>query len=402
MYQTRIFLFLIVGLIFPVFLGCAFFGWESEVGSETQIESQKMEQQIKKSFDEGLQLFRDEKYEESLEAFDRHIVKYPSSKYDQSAQYHAGLSLENLRRWSDAVERYRKIVAAVANKSDSMAVQALYRLGFCYEALKRDNETIGTLLDVLSRRQYLSKEIGEAEVPARLAGAYARVGNHHQADLFYERAEVGLKRLRATWGLKEKPEWLSKTLYHMGYMSLRVISEKEFEEDLKPLARSQRFLLMAVEIGHDEWAPKALKELELIYENIWNVIEKLPVPEGEEDVVLQNRERQERQWEMSYLVLDLMRDLELYKLPPGASENRYSGELKSFLVSKRSQMESLVHAQPIGSGLTPEAQRREGFLGRKRVIDPDDTLEKQMQAKRKRKSKLNGEKKEQTKEDPNL
>ena len=78
---------------------------------------------------------------------------------------------------------------------------------------------IATLLDANDVRIPLPKEVAQAEVPARLAGAYARIGNHKQVQMFFQEAKTGLKVINKPGSHSDQENRAyGKTFYFMGSM----------------------------------------------------------------------------------------------------------------------------------------------------------------------------------------
>lgn len=356
-------------------LSCSLFGAGREEVIDSQVvEAQQARQLARTQFQKGYDEYTKGKYLTSIELFEHYLSAHPSGADYLQARYFLGRSLEGLQRWQEASEQYRAIINSVPGQEGRFKAEALYRLSFCYEALKKDGQVIGTLLDALAHEDELPIELGKAEIPARLAGSYARTGNGQMADVYYSKAEAGLKLLK-TYVNERPPEWLSQTLYNMGYMSLRKISVDQFGEDLKPLTRSQRFLIRAVEINHPQWGPLASEELLRIYDSALGMLEKVPLAQ-ELDEVAAARQRQQLQTQMAASLLAMIEDLRINSLPPHAVSNSELVKVNQFVDQKKQKLEAFLRERTIGGDLTPEAQMRQKRLLKLKTIEPDDTLEK--------------------------
>jgi tetratricopeptide (TPR) repeat protein len=306
----------------------------------------------------------------ALEGFDTFIRQNPASAWTQAATLNSGRALEGLLRWQEAANRYRLVVQSTA-KAPKLQAMALYRLSFCHEALGDDTQVVVSLNDLLQRSNSLPREVATAELPARLAGAYARVGNFDRAQEFYRRAEAGISRLRQEAGGK-LPEWLPRTLFLMGETSRRQLSWADFETSIRPLARGQVFLLQAAELGQSPWSDRAADDLIAVYKDLFNTIEQAPIPPG--DALLAKRALQKKQWTRIGLLIDLMAELRARALPE-AKASAQSQKIQTYLNQLDKRIQLFLTERPAGEGLTEEGQLRKKNQGTLKVIPDDNSLE---------------------------
>jgi tetratricopeptide (TPR) repeat protein len=323
----------------------------------------------------AVQNLEGDKHEEALKGFDDFVRDAPTSPWMQAAIINSGRALEGLGRWTEASERYRAVIRASSN-SPKLQAMALYRLSFCHEALGEDQQTVATLADVMNRRTHLPREVARAELPARVAAAYARVGNFGEAVKYYKEAQAGIGTLRSEGDKPDSvPEWLPRTLYYMGSMPINRVNWASFETVLRPLAHAQIYLMQAAEVGAEPWASKASKDLIAIYRDLWRAIETAPVPEGV-DPVIARRETQSQQWDRAYLVLGTLEELKARMLIDNDKPTEPSKQIVDFSADLEKRLQALIDERPIGEGLTAEAERRRASV-RGRVVNPDSSLEKQ-------------------------
>lgn len=318
------------------------------------------------------------KYEEALSGFDIFIRQTPASPYAQVANWNAGRALEELGRWTEAAERYRAVAMACDGVALELEAISLYRLSFASEALADDPGTVAVLHDLLGLAKHLPREIADAELPARLASAYARVGNFDEADRYYKRAEAGINILRrshqAEGASNPKLEWLPRTLYFMGSQSYRTVSWSDFETAMRPLARGQIYLLQASEFHVSPWSERASEDLIKTYRELWRVIEMAPQPDPA-DPQVSARAIQHLQWDRAALLLQHVQELRARFLPPLAAKGQaQTGDLGPFVSDLEKKIAHLLELRPVGDGPTEESRRRQqGLHGQ--VISPDSSLE---------------------------
>lgn len=311
-----------------------------------------------------------EKYQDAVDMSETYLKDYPLVPQTQKVEFLRAQALEGLGKYEDAIDSYRKVVRTTASSRD-IVVRALYRLSFCYEATGQDDKLVASLLDVMSRKKDLEVEVVTAEVPARIAAAYARLGNKKLADKYFGFADAGIRSLKTKNAGANLDRWLPKTLFFMGTMSVGTFSRDDFESSLRPLEKSQGFLLEAALVGDPKWSPKAVDEIKSIYTGIVDLIQKTNLAKSENE----EKAEQEARWKMASITLELLKKLKIesYSLKtPAPSE---VDEIVSFITSKEIELARILEESPVGAGLTPEALKRKQNLRKARVINPDPMLE---------------------------
>ncbi len=303
-------------------------------------------------FDQGARALEREDYKSAATIFDKLLVAKPATQKDLIIIYNSGAAYEGMGNCARASERYREIVRSSAGKFKDLEGRALYRLSLMYECLGQDAKTITALLDARKRGRDLPWETLNAEIPARLAAAYARLGNRAKALEYFGQASSALKKLVSQETGRRQQELLGKTLFLMGQLNP---AQRRAEGDpvtfLQGLAMQQPYLLQAVETGHANWSKRASDDLLLAYDNLWRY--KVP---------------SEKQNDFYTRALQTIRELKGIRLPGksdplldqifakvDASESRLQAELAKVAESTR---------------LTPEAERREGLKRQGRVVSP--------------------------------
>lgn len=326
-------------------------------------------------YQKALDLLNAGDFASAAAGFSRFVQQNPASEYTQIANWQAGRALEGLKRWKDAAQRYRSVVVATQRGAPRLQAMAFYRLSFCHEALGDDQKTTVVLLDLYERADRLPREIAQAELPARLAAAYARIGNFDKAVEYYKKAEAGIARLKRTVGISAVgvvPPWLPRTLYFMGSLSLRRVGWSDFETAFRPLGRSQLYLLEAADLQVEPWSEKAASDLNATYADLWQTLSHPPKSQAI-DADVEDRRTQERQWERTQLMYDALAELKARILPTTTSSATL--KIQNYAAELERQLAQLLSEAPVGSGLTPESIERKKTV-RGRVISPDSTLER--------------------------
>ncbi len=307
-------------------------------------------------------------WDRAMRSFESNALSLGSGRaYLESLYYSAECSMQ-LGEYVKARDNFRIVHLGARKIDDQLEVMALYRKSYALEELGMDDEALASLLDVYSRKIKLPFEVQVAELPARIAGVYARSGSLKRANKYYEIAENGIKLLKSRIG-KEYPPWYAKTLYYMGATSLGSLDPNEFDEQLKPMRSSQKYLLMAVETGGISWSRQAVEQIIQSYKNLLKLINNLP-QKNLKDTGLAKKIKVDRQIDMSIKAKTLLDELQSMKLV----ENELTGVLFSRLEKIETEFDSFIYSRGMETELTDEAKRNRRKV---RTIDPNPILEEE-------------------------
>lgn len=299
-------------------------------------------------------------YEGALKGFSEFLRAQPTTNWTLAGQFNQARCYEALDQLKPALDIYTA-VAEKARRAPRLQGLALLRVGVILEALGEDDRSLAALKDAERRSKDLPEEIGQTELPARLAAAYARERNFQEAERYYNLAERQLARLRAQVVKGEQPEWLPRVLYAMGHRPLGEITWERFESALVPLERSQLYLLQSAELGVQPWAGLAADELIGSYSALRKSIDAVPAPAAAELVIAardQQRERWKRLVRLSDAVIQL-RSLFVGEIEKQAAAESPLRKIVDFAESFEENMQSaLMLERPVGDAATPESSRR--------------------------------------------
>ncbi len=315
------------------------------------------------AFERGMKALENENYSEAAKTFDQLLVEKPASKLDLVIVYNSGAAYEGLGQCDKAAERYREAVRGSAGKFEQIEAQALFRLSLMYECLGQDTKTITSLLDARKRGKSLPYETLHAEIPARLAAAYARIGNRKKALEYFSLASEGLKKMVGRHHDHKRKEVLSRTMYLMGQLSYsQRDATASADSYMQSLSMQQPYLLQATELDHPLWSRKAADDLQMGYENIWKF-------------KLESVDQRRAFYTRGLQVIQELKKLKLPKANP-LVENVFTHIAK---VESKLQAELAKVAE--FNQLTKEAEKREGLKREGRIVDAP---EKKPKAKAKR------------------
>lgn len=345
-----------------------------DAGSNISIAVMPLEEpkneQAPEEFKQALKDFEASKFQEAAENFKKFYLNQSTSKYAWISRYYYGYSIEMLGKNDDAIEVYREVIQATVARGQFLRAKTLYRMSFCYERMSNDIQVVASLKDIGEAIKFLPESVRLAELPARIAGAYARLGNQDEATKYYEQAEAGIGQLKRKHTGVESSEWFAKTLFAMGSLEVRDLNWQNFDREIEPFGRSQIYLFRSIVANSQDWSARSEQMLLNGYQRLQSVIiNQKPAPTGEDSIVSQ-REIVSRQNELIQLVLTKVQELEI-EATTGENSKDFGTKILAKLEPMVRQFNEML-AEPLpGSGLTDEALKRKN-MPRGTTKNPED------------------------------
>lgn len=288
---------------------------------------------------------------ELLEEF---IKNEGPSIYDAEVNFQLGLAYIEYRDWEEAKKYFRQ-ASQLWRNHQAPRIKALYQLSLCHEQLGEDTLLIADLKEIELFKKFLPKDVLYMEIPARLASAYAREGNHKQAKLYYEMAENQLKYFISQANTDPKVRAIaSKTLYNIGYMAYVKSDKRKFKDHILAVKHGQSYLLRAIEFGDKDWAVKSLKQFDTIYRETIDSI-KLDEQEKHAGDVVELREIQKLKKDQMLKLHSILMHLKAEALPAGIKDNTYLDEFNNSYDTYNKEILAYINTRDYGDGLSESA-----------------------------------------------
>ncbi len=325
----------------------------------------------KKAFRQAKSLLDEKRYLMAKEKFDAFIKQYPASLLSVSAVFQLAKAYEGLEDFQNAAKHYRNAAELWAGKKPKDRVQALYRLSICYERLAEDDKMLGALLAVSKDEVYLKRNVRDIELPARLAIGYARVGNVERSKSYFELAKFNLKKFLKRQDKESSKEWIAKTLYSIGEMSLRASESRSFEDHLRALNASQTYLLRSLEYDLSPWSENSQNLLQSNYKTLFS---KLIAKNSRHPKDTSDRQQMDKN-KVNARKLSTALEQAILEFSPIYINKPSVKAFESFATALDKDIQRLYLFEP-GETLTPEAQKLQSLSRPGRVYDKTGRVEK--------------------------
>jgi tetratricopeptide (TPR) repeat protein len=361
-------------------IGCAQ-AKKKEIDFETARSEQE---QVIEGFEKANRLLDEQQYESAIELYDKLLVQHPTNQLDMLILFNSGLAHLAIQDCETAAERFRKITRQAVKNAPPINARAQLKMSDVYTCLGEDTKAITNLVELMTRSSVLPLEIAQAEIPAKLAAAYARIGNNKEAERYFRRAERGLLLVQQTiTSEKERVATLARTLFLMGNLSQINVINMSSDDYFATIGALQKYLLKSVEFNDPKWSTQSFDHLIQAYGNTSQFIDRAPLGESN-DPVLARREQAREKLRVAHAALESLDRLFSQRIPDPAEPPIVINLIKR-LRTEETKLKNFVATNIVGTELTPEALESEGLKRVGRVLNPDPILEiKAMKRKKKK------------------
>ncbi len=334
---------------------CSLLGKKSD--SDQAIEP---DPKLVEKFNQGTKQLDQGNYQVAAKIFDEILVENPASEFDVIATFNSGSAYEGMNACIKAAQRYRQAIQASVGRFKKIEAQALLRLSYAHECMGDDKRAITTMLDLRRRAQFLDQEVVLAELPARLAAGYARMGNRAVADRYFKEASLGIQKLNVQYkNSNRRGEKLAGILYLMGRFNQGEL--QQLNNGLafsKSLSFLQTYLLQAVEMGVKPWSQKSSEEILKGYDHLLRVY-SLSKAEKSDDPAIEEAKKRELQKQIMQEGLLNLKRLKSLKVPgSGGAELE---QLFKALNERERQFLAFMPELSVSTPMSDAAKAREGL-----------------------------------------
>ncbi|UOF00560.1 tetratricopeptide repeat protein [Bdellovibrio reynosensis] len=283
------------------------------------------------------------RFEEARILFRDFSGRKPQSVFYQSARLGEAQALDGAGKHQEAINLYREIWLKTQTEQPQISALALYQMASAYEAMGDDVKTIATLMDAKKMGQHLPPETVLAEIPARLAAVYARLGREKEAVQYLNEAESGMNRYLQSAGPNVKKEWIAKAYFQMGNITTNQLSEDNFEQVVNSQKVVQAYLIKALKANDPTWSARAEQKLTETFRDLNRQLEVL--------------NGQQKRADLGGSLLELMDQAILYKPYEEQKQNQYEERFFRQLAEIRKQSEHALYSGGESMVLTTESQK---------------------------------------------
>ena len=136
---------------------------------------------------------------------------------------------EALQKNTETAETlYKEIYLLGVESAPQYSTQALFELAQMNEAKGNWEVVLSQLKECESKKSYMPSVKADLELPARIAGAYAALGEVELSERYSQKAEQALQTYSAQLRPDLRAAWWAETYYRMGSMPIQGMTDQNW------------------------------------------------------------------------------------------------------------------------------------------------------------------------------
>lgn len=311
--------------------------------------------------------FEDGQVEQTLKDLRSFQEQHPASLYLQASRLQEGQCLELLGRGTEARQIYVDVREKTLGTEPGLAALAEWRLSFNAESQGDDLKALSHVLSAESKIELLPEDVAYAELPARKAVLFHRLGRDEDANVAIRKAESGLRYLLTDGKHRPEANWLAKVYFEMGQSLMVHVNEDNFDRFLQAQGLAQKYLLKAMSKGNRQWSGQAEKVLTQNYTDYFNAVQAVSPVSGL-DPAVGLRVQRETQTRMFGPFLQLI-DQALSLRPTTENTNSFEKSFFEFALQMKEKVRAQLYTNSETMVLTEESRLLNGIRRAGRILD---------------------------------
>lgn len=277
-----------------------------------------------------------------------------SGDYFQTQWESAQRELKN-KNDNKAEMLFREIYQLGLEVSPGYSTAALLELSSLSELRGDFVQSLSQLKECESRKQHLAPVRGDLELPARLSGVYAALGEIKASETYAKVAEKSLQTYAAQVRPDQDAKWWAETYYRMSYIPTQFLSDDNWLSFSRRFDSSLPYLIRSMEYADSVWSQRSLDLAQDFFQRTVQLL-ALPSTQQDENWVLaleKNRQRLDQ-------VLYLIQKARVWRIE-GRDDSKWSKGFYSYLSQLEQNMINERALLPEKAPLSSENQKRKSL-----------------------------------------
>jgi hypothetical protein len=191
--------------------------------------------------------------------------KQPPQKDFFEKTYEIAHSELKSKKEDNAENLFREIYQVGRDIAPEYSTASLFELAKLNEKRGEFELALSQLKELEGKKSWLAKIKAELELPARLAGVYAALGQIRASENYAAQAEKGLSAYSTQIRPDQNPQWWAETYYRMSSLPLESLDSNNWEAFAKRFEASLPFLIRSMEYADPLWSQRSLTTAETFF-----------------------------------------------------------------------------------------------------------------------------------------
>jgi hypothetical protein len=289
---------------------------------------------------------------------------YYQLKWDQSIQF------LHEQKYDEAEASLKELYASAQGENPELATRALFELAQVNEKKGQWTLALAQLKECEIKKNNLPGYKAELELPARIAGLYATLGELQVSETYAQKTESNLEAYKQQISMIQQPSWWAETFYHMGSFPVQYIDADNWMAFAKRFHSTSQYLVRSMELSDPIWSQRSQDLAQTFFKKSLEMITIAP-NETDENSVLVGAVIRDR----INVLQEIIQKIHLYK-PVHLEKTHTAWLFYQSLEDYQTQVKSTLYKIKDSVPMSQESQKRNAIERDGRLVTPDGQLDK--------------------------
>lgn len=274
------------------------------------------------------------------------------------------LALIQEQNFEEAESILKEIYNGAQTADPELSTRALFELG-------QINERKGLWLQALSQfkecelnKKNLPGFKAELELPSRLAGLYATLGELRISEIYAKKVESNLQIYMQQISMTQQKNWWAETFHRMGSFPVRYITAENWQDFASRFHSTSQYLIRSMELADSLWSQRSLELAQTFFKKSFELLAISPNDLEENSVLLGTVVR-----DRINTLQEIIQKIQLYK-PLDFKSSRTVWLFYQSIDDYQSQINSVLYNIRDSAPLSKESQKRNAIEREGTLINP--------------------------------
>lgn len=296
----------------------------------------------------------------SCQLFKRSVYQGPSH-YDALWSQ----SLESIKesKLEEAEASLKELYSSAQIADPELSTRALFELAQIEERRGAWLSALSKFKECEAKKQYLPGFKSQLELPSRLAGLYAAMGELTLSEAYAKKAEMNLQSYLMQVGLVNQKSWWAETFFRMGSFPVQFMNDENWKEFSNRFHSTSQYLVRSMELSDPLWSERSFELTQSYFKKSLELL-SYDSSDYQENTVLFGQKIKER----INLLQAIIQKIEMHK-PFDFESSRIVKTFYDSLALYESQLKFKIIQIKDSAPLSKESEKRNSILREGKLRD---------------------------------
>ncbi len=279
-------------------------------------------------------------------------------------QWEKAVLLIRSQRFDDAEGVLKELYSAAQTADPELSTKALFELAQISEKKGEWLTALSQFKECELKKNYLQGYKAELELPARLAGLYATLGELKISEVYAKKIESSLQVYMQQISLTNQKAWWAETFYRMGSFPTEYITSENWQDFARRFHSTSQYLIRSMELSDPTWSDKSLELALTFYRKSFEFLRLSPSDLEENSVLLGTQVR-----ERINLLQEIMQKTDLYR-PINYRKSKVVWQYYQATSDYQNQLRTVLPQVKESAPLSRESQQRNALEREGKLVTP--------------------------------